>query len=148
MLSEDINIYGHKEELYQTLKWIWNDETNPESTSLVHVRGVKDSGKSLFLRTVGRIFYQRNNFPFKISYFDFHTVDSPAKFKKVIYEMDADLKASRRTTDNKIDNHSRDILWLLDNVNELTPTLWEQFELKLYKMCKMKNIKIVLSSTL
>ena len=60
MLSEDISIYGHKEELYQTLKWIWNDETNPESTSLVHVRGVKDSGKSLFLRTVGRIFYQRN----------------------------------------------------------------------------------------
>jgi Cdc6-like AAA superfamily ATPase len=91
MLTEDIDIYGHKEKLYQTLKWLWNDEMNSESTSLVYVRGVKDSGKSLFLRMVGRFFYQRNNFPFKISYLDFHTVDSPAKFKKVIFEMYADL---------------------------------------------------------
>ena len=120
---------------------------NPESTRLVHVCGVKNSGKSLFLRTVGRIFYQRNMFPFKISYQDFHQVDSTAKFKKVIYQMDADLKASLRTTPSKIENHSRDILWLLDNVHGLTPTLWEQFEVKLYKMCKQANIKIVLTST-
>jgi len=46
--------------------------------------------------------------------------------------MDADLKASIRTTADKIENHSRDILWLLDNVNELTPNLWEQFEVTLY----------------
>lgn len=71
-----------------------NDSDNPESTRLVHVRGVKHSGKSLFIRTVGRIFYQRNMFPFKISYTDLHQVSSTSKFKKMINQMDSDLKAS------------------------------------------------------
>ena len=86
-------------------------------------------------------------FPFKISYMDFHEVSSTSKFKKIINQMDADLKASMSVQANNIRDNSRDILWLLDNVHELTPTLWEQFEVKLYKLCKQVNIKIVLTST-
>lgn len=125
-----------------------NDSQNADSTQLVHVRGVKHSGKSQFISKIGRLLYSRNLFPFKISYTDMGTISSAKAFQELIRSIDADIKASIRPCSVMAESgRSREMLLLFDNVNELSPQLWEQFEIKLTKICKQKNVKIVITST-